>query len=200
MLSEILLGLLIQTKTFLNMNQAIPEIPKTMAAIPSPVPLVVLPSTDISMPTPRPSKTPILKKSKPSPAVKSVQTSNLTKESILQALNEYRSKNGVGNLQFDEKLQNYAQSRADYLKSLGKLDKHAGHKEFMNNDGFGKLGFNAIAENQSWNFKGDATNLIEEFYSKSPGHNKNQLSPEYSHAGIGVNGPFTNLVFGGKKK
>ncbi len=200
MLSETLIGLFLQVKTFLNINSAIPEIPKTMAAIPSPLSSVALPSTDIQIPSPKPSKAPAIKKPKPSPEVKSVQASTLTKESVLQDLNEYRSKNGAGNLQFDDKLQNYAQFRADYLKSIGKLDKHAGHQAFMKNDGFSKLGFNAVAENQGWNYKGDATGLIEKFYGSSSGHNKNQLNSQYTHVGIGINGPFTNLVFGGKEK
>lgn len=151
--------------------------------------------------TPRPSKTPRATSTpKPSAAVKPVQTSGINRDSVLQALNDYRSKNGVGGLQIDSKLQEYAQSRADHLKSLGKLDKHAGHKEFMSNDGFSKLGFNAVAENQGYNYRGDAKGLIESFYGKSSGHDKNQLSSEYTHVGIGINGPFTNLVFGGRKR
>ena len=157
--------------------------------------------------TPRPSRTPKATSTpapfatvKPSPTVQGTQTSGITTQSVLQALNNYRSKNGAGSLQIDSKLQSYAQSRADYLKSIGKLDGHAKHKEFMANDGFGKLGFNAIAENQGYNYKGDTKGLIESFYGKSSGHNKNQLNPEYTHVGIGINDPFTNLVFGGRKR
>ena len=157
--------------------------------------------------TPRPSRTPRATSTpkpsatvKSSPVVQGTQTSGITTQSVLAALNNYRSKNGAGNLQIDSKLQEYAQSRANHLKSIGKLDKHAGHKEFMASDGFGKLGFNAIAENQGYNYKGDAKGLIESFYGKSSGHNKNQLNPEYTHVGIGINGPFTNLVFGGRKR
>ena len=150
--------------------------------------------------TPRPTNTPRPSAPKPSAAVKPVQTSGINRDSVLQALNDYRSKNGVGGLQIDSKLQEYAQSRADHLKSLGKLDKHAGHKEFMNNDGFSKLGFNAIAENQGYNYRGDAKGLVASFYGKSSGHNKNQLNSEYTHVGIGISGAFTNLVFGGSKR
>jgi len=154
-------------------------------------------STSTPAPTPKSSVKPSLI---PKPSATPSATSGLTTQSILNALNSYRSKNGVGNLQIDTKLQEYAQSRADYLKSIGKLDNHAKHKEFMANDGFGKLGFNAIAENQGYNYKGDAKGLIESFYGKSSGHNKNQLNSEYTHVGIGINGPFTDLVFGGRKR
>lgn len=145
-------------------------------------------------PLPLPSKKPGKKT-----AVKGV-SSSVTVSGVLQALNHYRSQHGAGSLVIDQKLQDYAQSRANYLKSLGELDKHEGHQEFMRGDGFGKLGFNAVAENQSWNFKGSNQGLISEFYGKSPGHNSNQLNSEYTHAGIGISGPFTNIVFGGRRK
>ncbi len=166
---------------------------------------VVVKQTVIQTPLPTftPTPAPTVKpkpSTQPSPAVKAATISNITPQGVLNALNEYRSKNGVGSLRIDNTLQSYAQSRADYLKSLGKLDKHAGHKEFMANDGFNKLGFNAIAENQGYNYKGNATGLIESFFGKSAGHNKNQLNGEYTHAGIGISGPFTDIVFGGRKK
>ena len=97
-------------------------------------------------------------------------------------------------------MQTYAQSRADYLQSIGKLDDHAQHIEFMASGGFDKLGFNSIAENQGWNYQGDAKGLIESFYGTSSGHNKNQLNPTYTHVGIGIDGSFTDLVFGGRKR
>lgn len=170
--------------------------PAITVSAPTPIGIVIQPSSSPTVkPKPKSSKTP-----KPSSAVKAIQTSGMTTKSILQALNNYRSKNGAGSLQIDNKLQEYAQSRANHLKSIGKLDKHAGHKEFMGSDGFGKLGFNSVAENQSYNYRGDAKGLIEKFYGESAGHNKNQLNPEYTHVGIGINSPFTNLVFGGRKR
>ena len=169
----------------------------------SPESFIYLPSTDLEKPSPLPSPSVVPKvyaERKTTDAVKGVQSSGFSKSQVLEALNTYRSKNGVGSLELDNKLQDYAQGRADYLRSLGRLDKHFGHKEFMKNNGFERLGFGAVAENQSWNYKGGAQGLIESFYAKSPGHNKNQLSSEYSHVGIGISGAFTNLVFGGKKR
>lgn len=161
-------------------------------------------SANLEKPPHKPSiskkpKSTVRPKSSSEAIVPSVEV-NYTVQSILQALNDYRGKNGAGALSVDSKLQDYAQSRANHLKNLGKLDKHAGHKEFMGNNGFEKLGFDAVAENQSWNFRGEAKELVESFYGRSSGHNKNQLSPEYTHVGIGISGAFTNLVFGGLKK
>lgn len=153
--------------------------------------------------TPNPTKSPIPKISttqKPS-ATTAPATTGINQQTIINALNIYRQKNNVSSLSLDPKLQTFAQNRADSLKASGKLDNHAGFTHYIKNqDGFNKLGFNALAENQSWNFKGTATGLIEQLYGKSTGHNKNQLNPTYTHVGIGVSGVYTNLVFGGKKK
>lgn len=205
MIAELLIGIF----TFNSLNSGHSEnlskpqvLGEEKISIPSPSPLI---TTDVLQPV-TVTKPKAVKTSKTSATSKSlIKTQNSTnskliKDAVLKALNDYRSKNGVGSLSLDSKLQDYAQSRADYLRALGKLDKHAGHKEFMNNSGFEKLRFNAIAENQSYNFKGNAQGLIETLYGKSSGHNKNQLSAEYTHVGIGISGAFTNLVFGGKKK
>lgn len=184
-----------------------PETKSEVLAQSTTQPIAKLPQfvyANLEKPSPKPSvskqpKVTLRPKISPEAKVPSAEI-NYNLQSILQALNDYRGKNGAGALSIDSKLQDYAQSRANYLKNLGKLDKHAGHKEFMGNNGFEKLGFNAVAENQSWNFKGDAKELVESFYGKSSGHNKNQLSPEYTHVGIGISGAFTNLVFGGQKK
>ncbi len=120
--------------------------------------------------------------------------------SILSALNSYRSKKGVGALSFDSKLVDFANSRAAHFASIGNMDNHAGFREMLSNDGFSKMGFWKLAENSSRGFRGSASELIESFYGKSPGHDANQLNPEYTHVGIGVSGLYTDLVFGGKKR
>lgn len=199
-MEEILAGLLIFIQGFAVLNSG----SENHLVIPSANPQASVsqtasaPAPEIKSagPTPLPFSS---KKNKLKPAVKAISISVFSVSEVLQALNDYRGKNGVGGLSLDPVLQEYAQSRVNYLKVLGKLDKHAGHQEFMKNNGFGKLGFNAVAENQSWNYRGDAQGLVERFYGKSSGHNKNQLNPEYTHVGIGINGVFTNLVFGGRK-
>lgn len=120
--------------------------------------------------------------------------------SVLQALNDYRSKKGIPALSLDQKLTDFAQTRVLYFSSIGKIDNHAGFRDLLNNDGFNKMGFWMLAENSSTGYRGDAVGLIESFYGKSAGHDANQLNPSYTHIGIGVSGLYTNLVFGGRKK
>lgn len=202
MVTELLLGLLFTSLTpdFSNFFLK-PEISITRPTAPQ-RPTFNTSSTPTPTPTPTstpaPSPTPTTKPSSTPAATQS--STKLTTQSILKALNDYRAKKGAGSLQLDATLQSYAQNRADYLKSIGKLDGHAAHRAFMNDGGFAKLGFNSVAENQGWNYKGDAVGLIEKFYGTSSGHNKNQLNSTYTHVGIGINGPFTNLVFGGRKR
>lgn len=195
MIQEILTGLFIQAQILLNLST--PEAQKTQvfaATTPEPSTLpVIYESTDLALPSPTVNK---MARGK----VKAAQTNILTKQDVLEALNGYRNNNGAGELIIDNRLQSYAQNRAEYLQGIGKLDKHAGHDEFMKNNGYSKLGFDSIGENQSWNFRGSASGLIKDFYARSPGHNKNQVNPEYTHVGIGISGNYTNLVFGGKKK
>ena len=124
----------------------------------------------------------------------------MTKEMILTALNEYRKQNGRSNLVIDSKLQEYAQKRVNELNKKGKLDNHAPFYQYMKTKrAFTDLKFNKLAENQSRNYKGNANSLISQFYAKSPSHNKNQLSNEYTHVGIGISGSFTNIVYGGNR-
>jgi uncharacterized protein YkwD len=195
MIQEILTGLFIQAQVLLNSSTPKAQKAQVFAATPpepSALP-VIYESTDLALPSPAVKK-------KSGGRIKGAESTILTKWNVLEALNEYRRNNSAGELIIDNSLQGYAQNRAEYLQRIGKLDKHAGHNEFMKNNGYSKLGFNSVAENQSWNFKGNASGLIRDFYARSPGHNKNQLNPEYTHVGIGISGNYTNLVFGGKKK
>jgi uncharacterized protein YkwD len=127
-------------------------------------------------------------------------TKNATAQEILSALNSYRQKNGRGVLAWDDKLGEYANSRASYFISLGKLDGHAGFTDYVNNqDGFHKLGFQSIGENSSYGYTLEAVHLIEWVYAGDKPHDDNQLSSNWSYVGIGVNGTATDLIFGGKK-
>lgn len=204
MITELLAGFLV-SDLFFKTNH-VPSKPQVLGEIrvqQTPEPSRYKIPINLEKPSPKPSvskKPQATLKPQASSGPRGSQASAINTQSVLQALNDYRSKNGAGTLKLDSKLQDYAQSRANYLNSLGKLDKHAGHQEFMKNGGFEKLGFNAVAENQSYNYKDHAQGLIESFYGKSSGHNKNQLNPEYTHVGIGISGAFTDIVFGGKKR
>jgi uncharacterized protein YkwD len=123
-----------------------------------------------------------------------------TADEIFKALNEYRKKNGKGELSWSGKLSEFARSRADLFAGQGKTDSHAGFKDFLNNqDGFTKMGFMKIGENSSYGYKVTGVNLIEQVYAGDRPHDDNQLSSDWSHVGIGVNGLATNLVFAGSQ-
>lgn len=123
-----------------------------------------------------------------------------TPQEILTALNEYRQRHGSNTLQWDDKLAEYAQGRADHFNSIKSTDKHAGFNDYVQNqNGFEKLGFNGLGENSSYGYKVEAVHLIEWIYAADEPHNKNQLNSGWSHVGIGVSGTSTNLIFGGKK-
>ncbi|HZE86766.1 MAG TPA: CAP domain-containing protein [Methylomirabilota bacterium] len=125
---------------------------------------------------------------------------NATAQEILSALNSYRQKNGKGTLSWDQKLSDFASTRATYFTSIAKLDGHSGFSDFLNNqDGFHKLGFVNLGENSSYGYTLEAVHLIEWVYAGDKPHNDNQLSSHWSYVGIGVNNTATDLVFGGGK-
>ncbi len=123
-----------------------------------------------------------------------------TASNILTALNQYRQTQGKGTLTWDDKLANFAQSRAEYFVAIGDLDSHAGFSDYINNqDGFHKLGFMSLGENSSYGYTLAAVHLIEWVYAGDKPHNDNQLNSKWTHVGIGVSGTATDLVFGGEK-
>ena len=135
----------------------------------------------------------------PTVVVTQTQSEHSPTQDILTALNAYRQKKGIGPLSVDSKLQEFAQSRADHFSSQGDMDNHAGFQSMMSDNGFAKMGFNALGENSSYGEWGSAQNLIETIYGKSSAHNESQLKTEWTHVGIGTKGAATNLVFGGRK-
>ncbi len=119
-----------------------------------------------------------------------------TRDEILSALNEYRSKNGSQKLTVDSQLTAYAQTRADYFAANG-LDGHKGFNDFLDNqDGFKKLGFNWLGENASYGYKLNGVHLIEWVYGGDDPHDKNQLDTRWDHVGIGIRGTSTCIIFG----
>lgn len=125
---------------------------------------------------------------------------NATPREIYEALNSYRQKKGKSLLSWDDKLAGFAQDRANFFSSQGKLDSHAGFREYMNQDGFSKLGFNSLGENASFGYTLEGVHLIEWVYAGDKPHDDNQLSSEWSHVGVGASGTATDLIFGGKRR
>lgn len=123
-----------------------------------------------------------------------------TPQEVLAALNHYRAVNGSSGLQWDQKLADYAQSRAQTFQGMGTTDKHAGFNAYLEGDGgFEALGYGRLGENSYYGGKLSGTHLIEWVFSQSPGHNKNQLDPQWTDVGIGVTNNAVNLNFGGNK-
>lgn len=120
---------------------------------------------------------------------------------IVSALNLYRQSKGVGSLQNDQTLTGYAQGRADFFASRNAMDSHAGFQDFINNqNGFNQLGFFSLGENSSLGYKLNGTNLIEKVFAGDTPHDMNQLSSQWTHVGVGVNGLAVDIIFGGRKQ
>ncbi len=119
-----------------------------------------------------------------------------TPNEIFTALNDYRIKHGRNSLSWDDRLANYAAQRAQYFTSIGDLDDHAGFNEFLKNeDNVRSLGYYWLGENSSYGYRLEGVHLIEWVYAGDQPHNDNQLNPDWTHVGVGVDGYQTDLIF-----
>lgn len=173
---------------------------------PSPTLLIIVEATSTPSGSPTPAAAAKFTESKPTTKVLAAKKAESTQvkevnpksaQAILEALNSYREKNGVGTLSWNNSLADLAKSRVEHFINISSIDNHAGFKSFLEDDGFNKLGFMSLGENSGKGNFIDGTNLIERFYGSHGPHNENQLDPKWSHVGIAVSGNFTNLVFGG---
>lgn len=120
-----------------------------------------------------------------------------TEKEIFAALNDYRRRFGVAELMWDDKLAIYAKDRADYFVSNNGLDAHKGFGNYLENeDGFNKLGFNALGENSAMGYRMTGTHLIEWIFAGDEPHNKNQLNKDWAYVGVGVNQEAVDIIFG----
>lgn len=120
---------------------------------------------------------------------------------IISALNAYRISRGKSALQYDQKLSEYAQGRANGFASKNAMDSHAGFQDFISNqDGFNKMGFYSMGENSSLGYKLQGVHLIEKVFAGDAPHDTNQLNPEWTHVGVGVSGLAVDIIFGGRKQ
>jgi len=119
-----------------------------------------------------------------------------TPNEIFEALNSYRQKHGRNSLNWDDRLANYATQRAKYFTQIGNLDGHAGFSEFVKSEENIKiLGFWWLGENSSYGYRLEGVHLIEWVYAGDQPHDDNQLSPDWTHVGIGVDGYQTDIIF-----
>jgi len=119
---------------------------------------------------------------------------------ILDALNKYRNVHGSGPLEWNQKLADYAASRAKYFMENKALDSHKGFEEKLKDEGgFRDLGFWGLGENASFGYRLEAVHLIEWMYAADKPHNDNQLDNSWTHVGIGIDGVSSVLIFGKHK-
>lgn len=116
---------------------------------------------------------------------------------IFDALNNYRVNHGSQKLSFDQKLVDYAQSRADFFVKNENLDSHKGFNNFLENeDGFNKLGFTSLGENASFGYRLNGVHTIEWIFAGDEAHNQNQLNNQWNYVGIGVRNTAVCIIFG----
>ncbi|QQG44734.1 MAG: CAP domain-containing protein [Candidatus Roizmanbacteria bacterium] len=121
-------------------------------------------------------------------------------QEVFEALNIYRQRHNKSTLTWDDRLAEFAQTRAKYFTGLGKLDSHAGFEEYTKDiENVKKLGFWSLGENSSYGYKMYGVHLIEWIFAGDEPHNNNQLNSTWSHVGIGIDSTQVDLIFGGNK-
>lgn len=120
-----------------------------------------------------------------------------TSQEIFEALNVYRQRHGKNALNWDDRLASYALLRAKYFTQIGGLDEHKGFEEYVKDiNNLKTLGFWLVGENASFGYKLEGVHLIEWVFAGDEPHNTNQLNPQWSHVGIGVDGYNVDIIFG----
>ncbi len=124
-----------------------------------------------------------------------------TPSEIFDALNEYRRQYGAAVLMRDDKLADYAKTRAVYFNQIKNLDGHKGLADFLENEnGFEVLGFSSVGENASYGYKMSGTHLIEWIYGADKDHDDNQKNTKWAYVGIGVDGTSNCVIFATGKR
>lgn len=125
-----------------------------------------------------------------------------TPQEIYEELNRYRRSRGLHMLIWNNKLENFAQSRASTSATQGG-DDHRGFDEFLQKqNGFEILGFDDVAENSAYllGSQASAKRIITEYFAESREHDANQLEATFTHVGVGVSGISVDVIFGGQKR
>ena len=123
-----------------------------------------------------------------------------TAQETFEALNRYRQVHGSRVLEWNDKLSEYANSRAKFFTSINSVDKHKGFADKLKDEGgFKDLGFWGLGENASYGYKLEGVHLIEWMYASDKDHNDNQLDNTWTHVGVGIDGVATAIIFGKHK-
>ncbi|HWQ42442.1 MAG TPA: cell wall-binding repeat-containing protein [Desulfosporosinus sp.] len=119
----------------------------------------------------------------PYPVPASVQ-SLVEKQSMLDLINQERSKAGVASLKFEEKLQKMAQAKADDMVANSYFDHNSSTygSPFEMMKTFG-IGYQSAGENLAGNVSIQAAHAA---LMNSPGHKENILRSSFNHVGIGI--------------
>ncbi len=124
-----------------------------------------------------------------------------TEEEFVTALNKYRALHGVQELFVGTDLCTFATMRINQLKALGKLDAHAGFKEFLAKDENWKTlpQFVALGENNSFGYQQSGTHLIEWIFDADEEHRSNQLNPQWNRVCVRISDTIVEVIFGQEK-
>lgn len=119
-----------------------------------------------------------------------------TADELFVAINEYRKTHNINQLQKSDTLCTIAQTRANQLLVLGKLDDHAGFSSLVHN----QQEFNSMGEIiQGGKQPNYAVHIVEWGWGRSlTGHAESMRDPKWQYRCGGVAGYFSVFVFGQK--
>ena len=115
---------------------------------------------------------------------------------LLNAVNAFRSTNGISSLSLSNSLCQIAEKRFGELISQGSLDNHAGFDKYFK----GQTEFKSMGENLHWaTYSETAGEIIENGWVKSPEHLANMLDPKWQYGCGGQAGTyFASFIFASK--
>lgn len=118
-----------------------------------------------------------------------------TSDELFQAINTYRSAQGIPTVAKNETLCRIAQSRADEVKALGELDEHEGFEKFAK----GQQEFNNMSEVMCCGVhKIAGVHIVEYMWDRSlTGHQDAIRDRSMSHGCGGIAGYFAVFIMGG---
>jgi len=135
--------------------------------------------------------------SSPSPSPNTVVT-NVSQGNggLLNAVNRFRSTNGISSLSSSGALCQIVEKRLGELIANGSLDNHAGFDPYFK----GQTEFKSMGENLHWaTYSETAAEVVENGWAKSPGHLVNMLDSKWQYGCGGQAGSyFASFIFASK--